>query len=75
MTIKYDITKLNGARNWDISKAEELLKNDLLSNGKEIKTSMANNREIRIDGRIAFAQSSFELRGSFFSSYLHLKLP
>ena len=75
ITLKNDVTKLNRARNWAITKAEELLKADPLCRGKEIKTNMGNNREVKVDGKAAFIQASSELRGTFLTPFLHLKLP
>ena len=66
--------RTNQTRNWALFKAEELIKEDSSSRGKEVKVNITS-REVKVDGVLAFNQDETDLRGSFLGSFIHLQLP
>ena len=76
LTIKRARTLLGSERNTNIRKAEELIKFSEKSSGKEVKILwLQKERQVTVDGDIAFAQPPGEARGTFQAPYLDLILP
>ena len=79
ITVKPALTKLNGARNYALRKAEELIKQDAKTGSKpkkiNYKTSESGVRNITVGGDVAFVQTKADTSGTCQPPYHTLSLP
>jgi hypothetical protein len=74
LTIKIARTKLAGARNHNIRKAEELIKASTKSIGQSVNLDF-KEREIKVGSALAFKQEKHEINGAFMGAFTDLQLP
>ena len=69
-------SKMQGARNYALKQAAEILKKSELTRGKQVEIAwLEEPRCVKVAGAAAFKQAKGETRGRFEDGFAHLSLP
>ena len=73
LKVKKARTKINGARNWSLRSACDLLKAEASTKGKAVSIDW-KERVVQVNSEIVFKQDKDERTGTFTSAFAHLRM-
>ena len=69
ITVKFARTKINGARDYSLRAACELIKKQSISESKQVEIKWGTDRHITVDKEVVFQQDKIEVGGTFMAPY------